>query len=203
MEKLKTINIKGKEYVEVNTRIKALKENFKDYSIETEVLNFTPEYILMRAVVKNESGRIMATGTAMEEKNAIGSMVNKTSFVENCETSAVGRALGMLGIGIDQSVASYEEVKNAIEQQEAQEKPKPKKALSKEEKIQKYKDYLNLLTIEEYNKKSKEDKEKIQKMLMAVKDLPFASDDDVEKYLENKKVENEYGYQSIVDADQI
>ena len=185
MEKLKTINIKGKEYVEVNTRIKALKENYKDYSIETEVLNFTPEYILMRAIIKNENERIMATGTAMEEKNASGSTVNKTSFVENCETSAVGRALGMLGIGIDQSIASYEEVKNAIERQE-QTKAEPKKTLSKEEKIQKYKDYLNLLTIEEYNNKSEEDKEKIQKMLMAVEDLPFASDTDVIAFLKNK-----------------
>ncbi len=66
-------------------------------------------------------------------------------------------------------------------------KAEPKKAISKEEKIQKYKDYLNLLTVEEYNKKSEEGKGKIQKMLMAVEDLPFASDTDVIAFLKNKK----------------
>ena len=40
--------------------------------------------------------------------------INKTSYIENCETSAVGRALGFLGIGIDGSVASADEVKTAI-----------------------------------------------------------------------------------------
>ena len=58
---------------------------------------------------------LLAKGTAQEKENS--SFINKTSFIENCETSAVGRALGMLGIGIDTSVASYEEVANAIENQ--------------------------------------------------------------------------------------
>ena len=47
------------------------------------------------------------------------SQINKTSALENCETSAVGRALGMLGIGIDGSIASADEVKNAVHQQES------------------------------------------------------------------------------------
>ena len=58
----------------------------------------------------------MATGLAQEKENS--SFINKTSFVENCETSAWGRALGNLGIGIDTAVASAEEVKNAILNQE-------------------------------------------------------------------------------------
>lgn len=148
MTKLKTINIKGKEYVEVSTRIKALKENFKDYSIETEIINFTPEYILMKAIIKNENGRIMATGTAMEEKTS--SMVNKTSFVENCESSAVGRALGMLGIGIDQSIASYEEVRNV----EIQEQVKEKKTLTPED----IKKRLEKLTMDSWNGLTEEQK---------------------------------------------
>ena len=68
----------------------------------------------------NESGEamIIGTGTAYEKENS--SFINKTSYIENCETSAVGRALGMAGFGIDTSIASYEEVSNAIANQKKQ-----------------------------------------------------------------------------------
>ena len=56
-----------------------------------------------------------ATGIAYEREST--SFINKTSYIENCETSCVGRALGMLGIGIDTSIASAEEVENALENQ--------------------------------------------------------------------------------------
>jgi hypothetical protein len=70
-----------------------------------EVGYFDPEY-----------GRIvLATGTAYEKEGS--TFINKTSYIENCETSAVGRALGMAGFGIDISVASAEEVQNAMLQQ--------------------------------------------------------------------------------------
>jgi hypothetical protein len=59
----------------------------------------------------------LATGYAQEKESS--SFINKTSYIENCETSAVGRALGFCGFGIDVSVASYEEVANAINNQTA------------------------------------------------------------------------------------
>ena len=123
MTKLKTVNIKGKEYVEVNTRIKYFRQNFKDWSLTSELVELTNESVLIKAVIKNPEGRIIASGYAQEEKSS--SYINKTSYIENCETSAWGRALGNLGIGIDSSVASYEEVRTAIEKQETQ---TPKKA---------------------------------------------------------------------------
>ena len=123
MTKLKTVNIKGKEYVEVNTRIKYFRQNFKDWSLTSELVELTNESVLIKAVIRNPEGRIIASGYAQEEKAS--SYINKTSFIENCETSAWGRALGNLGIGIDSSVASYEEVKTAIQKQETQ---TPKKA---------------------------------------------------------------------------
>ena len=58
---------------------------------------------------------MLGTGTAYEKESS--TFINKTSYIENCETSAVGRALGMAGFGIDTSVASAEEVKNAINNQ--------------------------------------------------------------------------------------
>lgn len=123
MTKLKTVVIKGKEYVEVNTRIKYFRQNFKDWSLTSEIIELTGETVLIKAVIRNPEGRIIASGYAQEEKSS--SYINKTSYIENCETSAWGRALGNLGIGIDSSVASYEEVKTAIQKQETQ---TPKKA---------------------------------------------------------------------------
>lgn len=116
---LKTVEIKGKQYIEVNTRIQVFRELFPDGRQETEVLAHDLEkgIILMKVKVyaDSTSDRPIAEGTALEKESS--SFINKTSYVENCETSAFGRALGNLGIGIDTSVASYEEVANAIENQ--------------------------------------------------------------------------------------
>lgn len=115
-EQIKTTDIKGKEYAEVNQRIKAFRMCFPNGSISTEILFLADGIVTMRATVCNEEGRILGTGTAQEKETS--SYINKTSYIENCETSAVGRALGMCGFGIDTSVASAEEVQNAIHNQE-------------------------------------------------------------------------------------
>jgi hypothetical protein len=114
--KLKTINIKGKEYVEVNERLIFFRKNYKNHALLTEVIDKTDDTILIKASVKNEQGITVATGHAEEVKGS--TFINKTSYVENCETSAIGRCLGSLGIGIDNSVASFEEVANAVKQQQ-------------------------------------------------------------------------------------
>lgn len=115
----KTTNIKGKQYVEVNERVKAFKSlsEFKDMSLETEILHLTDDSCVIRAVVRNVEGRILATGMAQEDKSS--SRINQTSYVENCETSAIGRALGFMGIGIDTSIATADEVNMAIKKQES------------------------------------------------------------------------------------
>lgn len=113
MAKLKSINIKGKQYVTVNERLQFFRDTFKDHSLETELISVDDRTALVRAVIRDKDGRLVATGTAYERADAAGSLVNKTSHVENAETSAWGRALGCLGIGIDTSVASADEVKHA------------------------------------------------------------------------------------------
>jgi hypothetical protein len=120
---MKTVNIKGKEYVEVNERLKYFRNEpkFKDYSLESEVISLQNGIITIKAIIKDGNGVIKATGLAQEKESS--SFINKTSFVENCETSAWGRALGNLGIGIDTSVASAEEVENAIYNQPKASKP--------------------------------------------------------------------------------
>ena len=115
---MKTVNIKGKNYVMVNERIKHFRENFKDWSLTSELVSLTDDSCVIKAIVSDENGRVMATGFAQENRES--SMINKTSFVENCETSAWGRALGNLGIGIDDSIASAEEVDMAIKKQDRQ-----------------------------------------------------------------------------------
>lgn len=118
MCKLKTIDVKGKPYVEVNERLKEFRNNeiYKGYSLETELIQLENGICTMRAVIKDDKDRIVATGFAQEKEAS--SFINKTSYIENCETSAWGRALGNLGIGIDTSIASAEEVQNAINNQQ-------------------------------------------------------------------------------------
>ena len=114
--KLKSIKIKGKEYVEVNERLKFFRANYPNYSLVSEVIDKTESSILIMASVIDENDNVLATGLAEEEKGS--TFINKTSYVENCETSAWGRALANFGIGLDTSVASADEVKNAIANQE-------------------------------------------------------------------------------------
>jgi|TARA_R100000030_G_scaffold99602_1_gene90885 hypothetical protein len=115
--KFKTTNIRGKKYVEVNERIKFFRqeEQYKNWGITTEFPMLTPDECLCRATITDKDGMVIAVGHAHENRAA--SNINKTSYVENCETSAVGRALAMLGIGIDTSIASANEVETAIAQQ--------------------------------------------------------------------------------------
>lgn len=115
-QSIKTTDIKGKEYAEVNQRIKAFRMICPNGTILTELVSNENGICIFKANVLDEEGKVIGTGYAYEKENS--TYINKTSYIENCETSAVGRALGLCGFGIDTSVASYEEVANAIEQQE-------------------------------------------------------------------------------------
>lgn len=132
-ESIHTTDIKGKAYAEVNQRIKAFRIVYPDGIIETDMVSNENGVCIFRAKVgyyeRFEDGCVginwLSTGTAYEKESS--SFINKTSYIENCETSAVGRALGLAGFGIDTSVASYEEVANAIENQ------KPKKLATQQQ----------------------------------------------------------------------
>lgn len=113
-EMVQTIDVKGKDYALVNQRIKAFRYLYPEGTIETELVMDDGTKCVMKATV-SYAGLVLGTGTAYEMKDS--SFINKTSYIENCETSAVGRALAMCGIGIDVSIASAEEVQNAINNQ--------------------------------------------------------------------------------------
>ena len=113
--KFKTVNIKGKDYVVVNERVKYFRNKYPNFSLTSEITHLNENGVVVRASIKNRDGFELATGIAHETKGS--SFINKTSFIENCETSAWGRALGNLGIGIDDSIATGDEVANAIKNQ--------------------------------------------------------------------------------------
>ena len=119
-ETIKTTDIKGKNYAEVNQRIKAFRMVYPTGTIETKLVSNENGVCIFKAVVgfldENQNMIILGTGNAYEKEGS--TFINKTSYIENCETSAVGRALGMAGFGIDVSIASAEEVQNAIQQQD-------------------------------------------------------------------------------------
>lgn len=115
---LRTVDIKGKQYVPVNERIKCFRnaEEYKGWSMVTDIITATEDRALIKARILDPQGNVRAEGLAYEEKTA--SNINRTSHVENCETSAWGRALGNLGIGIDCHVRSADEMQDAMERQE-------------------------------------------------------------------------------------
>lgn len=113
----RTTNIKGKQYVEVNERVKAFRtlSEYKGYGLTTQLLHLDENSVVVQATITNADGVVVSQGMAQEDKAS--SRINQTSFVENGETSAVGRALGMLGIGIETSIATADEVDMAIKKQ--------------------------------------------------------------------------------------
>lgn len=110
------IDLKGKNYAMVPERVTAFRKLFPDGFIKTEMLSHDGQTVIMQATVgyyENGAPVILATGMAYEVKGF--GMVNKTSYIENCETSAVGRALGMIGLGINGGgICSAEELANAV-----------------------------------------------------------------------------------------
>ena len=146
---MESIKIKGKDYIQVHERVAEFRRNahYAHLTIETDIVekNYSEltgdivknekvvgkktsrvlDSIIIKCVIRNKDGNIVSTGYAQEEKTT--SFVNETSFVENCETSAVGRALGFLGIGIKDSIASADELVVAISKQKKATKPTSKK----------------------------------------------------------------------------
>lgn len=179
-KRLNLTNIKGKDYAGVNQRVIAFRELFPEGRIITEILSHEPaenggKDIVIQANVF-DGDKLIATGLAQE--NSKSSYINQTSYVENCETSAVGRALGFVGIGIIDSLATLEEYANAVNNQtqqatsDALASSKQVEFLSKRykgEQLSKMLDYYKIKSIDQLSKRQaselidkimKKDKEK-------------------------------------------
>lgn len=108
------VNIHGKEYQTVALRVRNFREKHPGYTLHTEIVSRDSEVVVMRAAISDEKGRLIATGHSEEYRKA--SQINKTSALENAETSAIGRALAAFGLG-GTEFATADEVANAIHQQ--------------------------------------------------------------------------------------
>jgi len=113
---MNTIKIKGKDYVTVSERLKHLAENYQ-YAINTDYKYFEERkmWVVKASLLIHKNGGVFEyTGLAQEIESNNYKEVNHTSALENAETSAVGRACAMAGIGIDGGIASADEVTKAI-----------------------------------------------------------------------------------------
>ena len=108
------IEVKGKEYAEVNQRIRVFRMLYPNGSIETNIESLGKGICVMSAVVKDDFGSVLGVGHAYEKEDS--SFINKTSYIENCETSAVGRALGLPGIHIECKRVEKLNIYDAVEQ---------------------------------------------------------------------------------------
>jgi len=116
--KMKATNIKGKKYIEVHERLKYFRLHYPDHDMNSEVFYFDGKecvitYKITSGVNNGEDYRIHAAGHAHEKLSLKG--VNSTSFLENCDTSAIGRCLANFGIGIDEGYASADEMRAALD----------------------------------------------------------------------------------------
>lgn len=111
-----TVNIKGKDYKLIVQRVREFREAHPDWGMHSEVIHHDSERVIVKVWVTDPDNRVRGTGLAEEDRSA--SRINETSAMENCETSAFGRALASIGFGGDVAYASADEVVNAINTQE-------------------------------------------------------------------------------------
>lgn len=121
-EMIKKIDFKGKGYALVASRVSAFRAICPRGRITTDILSMENGTVTMKATIFDDDDRELSNGYAQEKEGA--SYINKTSYIENCETSAIGRALGNLGIGSDENISSAEELANAVLNQNEDKKPK-------------------------------------------------------------------------------
>ena len=112
MAKKGFINIHGKQYATVAQRLQEFRKRYPLAQITTHLEKDEDNIVIFSSAIWVD-GVVVATGWAEEVRGS--SKINDTSALENCETSSVGRALAFVGLGIDGSIASAEEVQNAIE----------------------------------------------------------------------------------------
>lgn len=114
---MEAINIKGKRYFTVNQRLLHLRKTpeLKKLRIVEDVIELNEKEGVFKVSILDENDNVITSAHAQEYRDS--SYINKTSFLENGFTSALGRALGYLGIGIDTSIASAEEMVNALNNQ--------------------------------------------------------------------------------------
>ena len=118
MNKLPTINIKGSQYVKVSDRVIFFNENYPNGYIQTELISdWNSDIVVVKAIVVPDIKNPERKFIDYAQEKIGDSYINKTSALENCSTSAVGRALAYMGIGVIDSIASVDEITKAENRQ--------------------------------------------------------------------------------------
>lgn len=112
----KTNKVITKNYAEVAQRIKAFRMVYPSGAIIPEMISNENGICMFKATIMDNDGNVIAIGHAQE--NSKSSIINQTNFIENCETSAVGRGLGLAGFGVDVSLSSAEDIKSSMVEQD-------------------------------------------------------------------------------------
>ena len=137
-----TVDIKGKSYTQVSTRINLFRKYFPMASIETLITyNDDIRVIIQTKISLND--KVIATGYA-EEVRGDGNYINQTSAVENCETSSIGRALSNLGLGGSEYASSFE-VTSAIAKQEQIKQTTNQQSYQQQKQYQNQKDFSTII----------------------------------------------------------
>lgn len=111
------VEIHGREYQTVALRIHLFRMDHPDWGVSPEIIEITEERVLMKTTITDEYGRTLGVGHAEEVRAS--SNINRSSAVENCETSSIGRALASIGYG-GMDYRSADEMEQAVHQQELQ-----------------------------------------------------------------------------------
>jgi hypothetical protein len=122
------VNIHGKQYHTVAKRVQDFRQSHPTFGLITEVAFRDGNLVAMKASILDETGRVIATGHAEEDRTK--GQINRSSALENAETSAIGRALAAFGIG-GTEFASANEVQNAMHQQ-----AEPPPTINEDERLQ-------------------------------------------------------------------
>lgn len=110
----RAIKIKGKDYVMVADRVRYFNEEYPDGCITTELLSDPDAQRVVVAATVLPDANLPARKFSAHSQAIVGDgMINKTAALENAETSAVGRALALMGIGVIESIASADEISKA------------------------------------------------------------------------------------------
>ena len=171
------VTIHGKEYKTVAERVTEIHTTNKGkaLSIETDLVSWNEGVVVFKATVTTGSG--VFTGYAYEREGA--SQINKTSALENCETSSIGRAVAAAGYS-GTEYASANEVQNAVKQQQNDEF-KGNSTIAPKPLTKMYKDMLTELTKhKDHAALNKSQKEKITTLVSTV--LSMRDKDTIERY---------------------